>query len=83
LKEEEEEVKAIVEKKKIEILDAMLPVEGQVECEISVEKGMVKIALPKRETVKKPVERVIKYLENPDSVCDIETMASALEVDTK
>lgn len=75
-------MKAIVEKRKIEILDAVLPVEGRVECEILVEKDTLKIALPKRGTMKKPVERVIKYLKNPDSECDIETMASALEVDT-
>jgi hypothetical protein len=79
---EEGEMKAVMEKKKIEILDWEFPVEGRVECEVSLERDTLKIALPRRETVKKAVERVIKYLENPDSECDIETMASALEIDT-
>jgi len=74
-------MKAMIEKKKIEILDRELPVRDGVECEASLEGNTLKIVLPEREPLKGAMERVIKYLENPDSECDIQTMASALEGD--
>lgn len=74
-------MKAIIDKRKIEILDREIPVKGIVECEALLEGNILKIILPKREHLKKAVERVIKYLQNPDSESAIETMASALEVD--
>lgn len=74
-------MKAIIDKRQIEILDREIPVEGIVECEALLEGNILKIILPQRGPLKRAVERVIKYLENPDSESDIETMASALEVD--
>ena len=73
-------MKAIIEKKSISLSEE-LPVEGRIECEASIEGNTLKVVFPQRETSGKVVERALRYLEHPDSECDIETMSLALEVD--
>jgi len=75
-------MKAIISGRKIEILDSKFSVEGKQKCEVSIEGNVLKVVLPTRGKKEKDLSKeVIDYLENPDSECDIETMASASEVD--
>lgn len=74
-------MRVIVRKREVRILDQGLPVEGEFECEASVEGDILKISLPHEEIQRESVKRALEYLERPDSECDIKTMCSALEVD--
>ena len=56
----------------------------QMECDVEVEGDDLVLRIPlteRRDTGRAALDRVLEYLRRPSLVCDVDTMAQALEVE--
>ena len=77
-------MKVILDKDGIKIPKGTVMIEEihePIECEASVEQDVLYIKIPRELLCKKsPIQQMIEDIENAVTVCDVETMAKALEV---
>lgn len=74
-------MKAILSKAGIKFLESIEGLEEipePIECNVEIKENVILIKLLRE--VKSPIEKMMKYIENPIS-CDVDTLTKALEVD--